>query len=102
LRLARLTYGHPRDELSYHDGIAGSRNGEGLVSLLPVLKSKGEESRIVLRVLGWASAAVGIAALGLYIGWELRVRYKFNRRTPSDFFSHAGDEGQTTEFGVGI
>jgi hypothetical protein len=53
-------------------------------------------------VLGWASAAVGIAALGLYVGWELRVRYKFNRRTPSDFFSHAGDEGTSTEFGMGI
>jgi len=98
----RLKDGPLRDELSYHDGIAGNRNGEGRVSVLPVLKSRGNESRIVLRVLGWASAAVGIAALGLYVGYELRVRYKFNRRTPSDFFSHAGDEGQTTEFGVGI
>jgi len=78
--------------------LRGSRNGEGRVSILPVLRCKGDESRIALRVLGWASAAVGIAALGLYVGWELRVRYKFNRRTPSDFFSHAGDEGQSTEF----
>jgi hypothetical protein len=46
--------------------------------------------------------AVGIAALGLYVGRELRFRYKFNRRTPSDFFSHAGDEGQPTDFGMGI
>jgi hypothetical protein len=45
---------------------------------------------------------VGVAALGLYVGRELRQRYKFNRRTPSDFYSHAGDEGQTTEFGMGI
>ncbi len=75
---------------------------EGLVSVLPGLKCKGDDSRIALRVLGWASAAVGIAALGLYVGWELRVRYKFNRRTPSDFFSHAGDEGPSTEFGMGI
>ena len=75
---------------------------EGVVSVLPGLRCKGEESKIALRVLGWASAAVGIAALGLYVGWELRVRYKFNRRTPSDLFSHAGDEEQTTEFGMGI
>jgi hypothetical protein len=100
--VARLTGRHPREEVSYHDGITGSRNGEGLVSVLPVLSSKGNESRIALRVLGWASAAVGIAALGLYVGWELRVRYKFNRRTPSDFFSHAGDEGQSADFGMGI
>ena len=72
------------------------------MSVLPVLTCKGDESRMALRVFGWASAAVGIAALGLYVGWELRVRYKFNRRTPIDFFSHAGDEGQATEFGVGI
>jgi hypothetical protein len=36
------------------------------------------------------------------VGWELRVRYKFNRRTPSDFFAHAGDEGQATDYGMGI
>jgi len=72
------------------------------VSVLPALRCKGDESRIALRVLGWTSAAVGIAALGLYVGWELRVRYKFNRRTPSDFFSHAGDEVQTTDYGMGI
>ena len=60
------------------------------------------ESRIALRALGWASVAVGIAALGVYVGRELRLRYKFNRRTPSDFYSHAGDEGQPTDFGMGI
>lgn len=60
------------------------------------------ESRIALRALGWASVAVGIAALGIFVGRELRSRYKFNRRTPSDFYSHAGDEGQTTDFGMGI
>ena len=94
--------GHLRTELSYHDGIAGSRKREGLVSVLPGLKFKRDESRIALRAVGWASAAVGIVALGLYVGWELRVRYKFNRRTPSDFFSHAGDEEQATEFGMGV
>jgi hypothetical protein len=54
-----------------------------------------------LRAVGWTSVALGITALGLYIGHELRVRYKFNRRTPSDFYSHAGEE-LSGEFGMGI
>jgi hypothetical protein len=54
-----------------------------------------------LRAVGWTSVALGITALGLYIGHELRVRYKFNRRTPADFYSHAGEE-ISTEFGMGI
>lgn len=54
-----------------------------------------------LRAVGWTSVAVGVTALGLYIGHELRVRYKFKRRTPSDFFSHAGEE-LGPEFGMGI
>lgn len=53
----------------------------------------------VLRAVGWTSVAVGVTALGLYVGHEIRVRYKFRRRTPSDYFSHAG-EGP--EFGMGI
>ncbi len=55
----------------------------------------------VLRAIGWTSVALGVTALGLYIGRELRLRYKFNRRTPTDFFSHAGEE-MGAEFGVGI
>ena len=51
--------------------------------------------------MGWTSVAVGVAALGVYVGRELRGRYKFSHRTPSDFYSHAGDEMQT-EYGVGI
>jgi hypothetical protein len=54
-----------------------------------------------LRAIGWTSVALGVTALGLYIGRELRLRYKFNRRTPTDFFSHAGEE-MGAEFGVGI
>lgn len=45
---------------------------------------------------------VGIAALGVYIGYELRSRYKFMRRTPYDIFSHAGDSVPAAEYGVGI
>jgi hypothetical protein len=61
-----------------------------------------DESSSALKVVGWTSAAVGVAALGLYIGRELRARYKFRHRTPSDFFSHAGDETVSAEYGMGI
>jgi hypothetical protein len=44
---------------------------------------------------------MGVAAVGLYVGRELRLRYKFNHRTPADFFAHAGDESPA-EYGVGI
>lgn len=54
-----------------------------------------------LRAIGWTSVAVGVAALGLFVGRELRLRYKFRHRTPSDFFSHAGEDF-STEFGMGI
>lgn len=59
-----------------------------------------------LRTITWASLAVATAALGLYIGRELRVRYKFRRRTPYDFFSKAGTRPNadyaTTEYGMGV
>jgi len=64
---------------------------------LPVL----EESRL-LRTVGWVSAGLGAVALGLFVGRELRQRYKFNRRTPYDFYAHSGDETTDVEFGVGI
>jgi hypothetical protein len=60
-----------------------------------------ESSSAALRAIGWTSAALAITALGLYVGRELRLRYKFKRRTPSDFFSHAGEE-LGAEYGVGI
>jgi hypothetical protein len=37
----------------------------------------------------------------VYVGRELRLRYKFNHRTPYDFYSNAGSQ-HSTEFGVGI
>lgn len=55
----------------------------------------------LFRYFGWASVAFTVAALGVFAGRELRQRYKFNRRTPSDFYSHAGDK-QPSEFGMGI
>ena len=41
-----------------------------------------------------------VAALGIYLGSELRSRYKFKRRTPYDFYSTS--EQQASEFGMGI
>jgi hypothetical protein len=59
-----------------------------------------EEGSPALKVIGWTSVAVGVAALGLYVGREIRLRYKFKRRTPYDFYSHADDA--SAEFGMGI
>jgi hypothetical protein len=71
--------------------------GDALKNGLPEI----EESTL-LRTVGWVSAGLGAVALGLFVGRELRQRYKFNRRTPYDFYSHSGDEVQDMEFGVGI
>jgi len=56
----------------------------------------------VLRNIGWVSAGVTALALGVVVGREIRQRYKFNRRTPYDFYAHSGDQAQDVEFGVGI
>jgi hypothetical protein len=44
---------------------------------------------------------MAVAAIGIYVGRELRIRYKFRRRTPYDFYSSAGNQ-QSSEFGMGI
>jgi len=54
-----------------------------------------------LRVIGWFSVGMAVAALGIYLGSEMRSRYKFKRRTPYDFYSNAGEQ-QSSEFGMGI
>ncbi len=59
-----------------------------------------EESTLI-RTIGWISAGFGAVALGLFIGREMRQRYKFHRRTPYDFYAHSGDE-QDVDFGLGI
>lgn len=60
------------------------------------------ESSLALRLVGWSSVAVGVLAVGLFVGRELRLRYKFSHRTPTDFFAHAGDEAPSADYGVGI
>jgi hypothetical protein len=54
-----------------------------------------------LRAIGWVSVGVGIAAVGIYVGNELRKRYQFNHRTPYDFYSNAGSKS-APEFGMGV
>jgi hypothetical protein len=58
--------------------------------------------RTVLNALGWVSAGLSAVALGVIIGRELRQSYKFRRRTPYDFYAHAGDEMPDFDYGVGV
>jgi len=54
-----------------------------------------------LRVITWFSVGIAVAAVGIYVGAELRNRYKFKKRTPYDFYSNAGSQ-HASEFGVGV
>jgi hypothetical protein len=51
-----------------------------------------------LRVITWFSVGMAVAAIGIFVGHELRSRYKFKKRTPYDYYSNAGE----TEYGVGV
>ena len=56
-----------------------------------------------LKLITWLSVGVAVAALGIYVGRELRSRYKFNHRTPYDFYDHASvRDRQVSEYGVGV
>jgi hypothetical protein len=54
-----------------------------------------------LQVITWFSVGMAVAAVGIFVGRELRNRYKFKRRTPYDFYANAS-EYQAGEYGVGI
>ena len=54
-----------------------------------------------LRAIGWVSVGLGLAAVCLFVGRELRKRYQFNRRTPYDFYANAGSS-TASEFGMGV
>jgi hypothetical protein len=64
------------------------------------LEAEAKESS-AMRVIGWFSIGMAVATIGIFVGRELRHRYKFKRRTPYDFYSNAGEQ-QASEFGVGI
>ncbi len=58
--------------------------------------------RIVMTA-AWVTGALAVLAGGLYAGKEIRTRYKVKRRTPYDYYAHAGDSRTTDlDFGVGI
>ncbi len=67
----------------------------------PASQQHRPEESTLIKTVGWISAGFGAVALGLFIGREMRQRYKFNRRTPYDFYAHSGDE-QDVDFGLGI
>jgi hypothetical protein len=78
------------------------------MSTEPEIVTSAEEAAVeaavesnTLRVIGWFSVGMAVAALGIYLGSELRSRYKFKRRTPYDFYSNAGEQ-HASEFGMGI
>ena len=60
-----------------------------------------KEDTSLMRVIGWFSVGVAVAAVGILVGRELRNRSRFNHRTPYDFYEHA-DECEFGEFGVGV
>jgi len=85
--------------MMYMDGNDFRAQGSG--EILPAISPTQEEGS-AMAIVGWTSVAVGIAAVGLYVGRELRARYRFNHRTQYDFFSHAGDSVCSADYGTGI
>lgn len=75
---------------------------EAEVRAAPEPESTIEEETHFLRTVGWVSAALGAVALGVLVGREIRQRYKFNRQTPYDLYSHSGDKLPDVDCGVGI
>ena len=73
---------------------------EDLTSAEEVQTEEKKDSK-ALRIIGWFSVGIAVAAIGIYMGNEMRNRYKFKKRTPYDFYANAG-ESQASEFGVGI
>jgi hypothetical protein len=76
-----------------------STEPESLTSAEEIAADEKNETS-ALKVITWFSVGMAVAAIGIFVGRELRSRYKFKRRTPYDFYSNAGE--QPGEFGVGI
>ena len=68
--------------------------------LAPLIDEDVHESK-TLRVIGWFSIGMAVAALSIYLGYEARSRYKFGKRTPYDFYAKSGKQA-ASEFGMGI
>jgi hypothetical protein len=89
--------------LSYHASMKLSRSLRKLSDQIEdSVGAAHHDGRVFLRNVGWISAGITALAVGVVVGRELRQRYKFNRRTPYDFYAHSGDQAHDVEFGVGI
>ena len=73
-------------------------NSLSSVAEAPVEEKTGSTA---LRVITWFSVGIAVAALGIFVGAEMRSRYRFKKRTPYDFYSNAGEQ-EAGEFGVGV
>lgn len=78
-----------------------SKNPEQILASPAEDSSRDERDSTLYKTIGWISAGLGAVALGLFVGRELRLRYKFSHRTPYDFYAHSGDE-EDVDFGLGI
>lgn len=69
----------------------------------PIVVAESEETREsgAIKLVTWFSVGIAVAAIGIFVGRELRNRYRFSQRTPYDFYANAG-ETQGSEFGVGV
>jgi hypothetical protein len=72
--------------------------GRTMSNVLPFTK----KPNYLLRSITWGGIAVTVAAIGLIVGRELRLRYKFSHRTPYDYYAHAGDKAPLDSYAVGI
>lgn len=70
--------------------------------VLPAFHRRSEGASTAAKVVGWSSLAVGVAALGVIIGREIRIRYKFKHRTPYDYYAHAADQAPAADYGIGV
>jgi len=70
---------------------------------LPVEETPSSEKAgsTALRIITWFSVGMAVAAVGIFLGAELRNRSRFKKRTPYDFYSNAGEQ-HASEFGVGV
>jgi hypothetical protein len=74
---------------------------EETLEAVQAISAEEKKEKNTLRVITWFSVGVAVAAVGIFVGRELRNRYRFKRRTPYDFYANA-DERHAGEFGVGI
>lgn len=71
-------------------------------AITPIAETEPEKSAsTALRMITWFSVGMAVAAVGIFVGAELRSRHRFKKRTPYDFYSNAGEQ-ESGEFGVGI